>query len=137
VVRPCDDVKGTKELGFQCIWKDEPHAQTGGRKSETLPYSILRCRIGAALQPLQIYDAQAGRYVNQDPIGLLGGTNGYSYAENRPLTAIDPLGLVALAAPALEAVAVLAVRAIVTAAARRATVAGVAAAVSQVPISQR
>ena len=39
------------------------------------------------------YDADSGRYINQDPIGLLGGTNFYAYGVN-PVTNIDPLGLV-------------------------------------------
>nr|WP_281247861.1 RHS repeat-associated core domain-containing protein [Paraburkholderia lycopersici] len=46
------------------------------------------------------YDPQAGRYINQNPIGLLGGPNSYAYAENRPTTAIDPVGLAAIVAGA-------------------------------------
>ncbi|MDR5884068.1 type VI secretion system tip protein TssI/VgrG [Caballeronia sp. LZ032] len=46
------------------------------------------------------YDPQAGRYLNQDPIGLLGGANSYAYADNRPLISIDPVGLAAIAAGA-------------------------------------
>jgi RHS repeat-associated protein len=38
------------------------------------------------------YDAHAGRFVSKDPIGLLGGTNVYSYAPN-PTGWIDPFGL--------------------------------------------
>ncbi|MBN3813983.1 RHS repeat-associated core domain-containing protein, partial [Paraburkholderia sp. Ac-20347] len=43
------------------------------------------------------YDPQAGRYVNQDPIGLIGGMNCYAYAHNRPLGGIDPVGLASIA----------------------------------------
>jgi RHS repeat-associated protein len=39
------------------------------------------------------YDPQAGRYVNQDPIGLAGGSNAYSYASSTPNNNIDPFGL--------------------------------------------
>ncbi len=38
------------------------------------------------------YDPTIGRFVSQDPIGLLGGENIYSYAPN-PIVWIDPLGL--------------------------------------------
>ncbi|WP_312951377.1 RHS repeat-associated core domain-containing protein [Superficieibacter sp.] len=38
------------------------------------------------------YDPQVGRFVVQDPIGLAGGVNLYSYVKN-PLSYIDPLGL--------------------------------------------
>ncbi|MFM2591265.1 RHS repeat-associated core domain-containing protein [Vibrio sp. TBV020] len=38
------------------------------------------------------YDPDIGRFVTQDPIGLLGGDNLYQYANN-PTAWIDPLGL--------------------------------------------
>ncbi|HFK4760497.1 TPA: RHS repeat-associated core domain-containing protein, partial [Citrobacter farmeri] len=38
------------------------------------------------------YAPECGRFVSQDPIGLAGGLNLYSYVPN-PLTWIDPLGL--------------------------------------------
>jgi RHS repeat-associated protein len=38
------------------------------------------------------YDPKIGAYINQDPIGLLGGANFYYYPMN-PLRGIDPLGL--------------------------------------------
>ncbi|PXF30707.1 hypothetical protein WH50_14030 [Pokkaliibacter plantistimulans] len=38
------------------------------------------------------YDPHTGRYISQDPIGLLGGLNPYRYAPN-PVNWVDPLGL--------------------------------------------
>ncbi|HKX27718.1 MAG TPA: RHS repeat-associated core domain-containing protein [Blastocatellia bacterium] len=38
------------------------------------------------------YDPELGRYLSQDPIGLLGGTNLYSDVDS-PTTKIDPWGL--------------------------------------------
>ncbi|WP_243051983.1 RHS repeat-associated core domain-containing protein [Escherichia coli] len=38
------------------------------------------------------YAPECGRFISQDPIGLLGGLNLYAYAPN-PLSWIDPLGL--------------------------------------------
>lgn len=38
------------------------------------------------------YDPDCGRFVSQDPVGLLGGPNTYSYAPS-PISWIDPLGL--------------------------------------------
>jgi len=40
----------------------------------------------------RFYDPDSARYFSQDPVGLLGGLNGYSYAPN-PTGWIDPLGL--------------------------------------------
>jgi RHS repeat-associated protein len=39
------------------------------------------------------YDPSTGRYVESDPIGLMGGNNLYSYALNSPLLLEDELGL--------------------------------------------
>ena len=38
------------------------------------------------------YDPLLGRYVNQDPIGLLGGVNNYAYP-HAPAGWVDPMGL--------------------------------------------
>lgn len=40
------------------------------------------------------YDPETGRFISQDPIGLLGGINHYQYAPNH-VNWIDPLGLCA------------------------------------------
>src|SRR5690554_992487 len=40
------------------------------------------------------YDPGCGRFINQDPIGLLGGTNNYQYVPN-PTGWVDPYGLTA------------------------------------------
>ena len=39
------------------------------------------------------YDPQTGRFLTQDPIGLAGGINLYSYAGNNPVAFSDPFGL--------------------------------------------
>jgi RHS repeat-associated protein len=39
------------------------------------------------------YDPQMGRFLSEDPIGLAGGINPYSYAANDPINGSDPSGL--------------------------------------------
>lgn len=39
------------------------------------------------------YDPETGRYLESDPIGLNGGPNVFTYAENVPVQFIDPRGL--------------------------------------------
>jgi RHS repeat-associated protein len=38
------------------------------------------------------YDPFAGRFLNEDPIGLNGGPNFYRYAANSPTNFVDPQG---------------------------------------------
>lgn len=39
------------------------------------------------------YNPELGRYMEPDPIGLEGGLNPYVYADNNPLSNVDPSGL--------------------------------------------
>ncbi|HAS8232684.1 TPA: RHS repeat-associated core domain-containing protein, partial [Vibrio vulnificus] len=49
------------------------------------------------------YDPRTGRFIQPDPIGLLGGINHYQYAPN-PVMWVDPHGLCAKEdAPAIKA----------------------------------
>jgi RHS repeat-associated protein len=48
---------------------------------------------GLSLAVYRAYDPALGRWVSEDPIGLVGGRNLYAYGRNNPSTARDPLGL--------------------------------------------
>jgi RHS repeat-associated protein len=50
---------------------------------------------GLLLAPLRAYDPDLGRWINQDPIGPLGGLNPYAYVGGAPTDMADPLGLLA------------------------------------------
>jgi len=39
------------------------------------------------------YDAQTGKWLSRDPIGVEGGVNLYSYTENNPVNRVDVMGL--------------------------------------------
>jgi RHS repeat-associated protein len=43
------------------------------------------------------YDPARGRYLTPDPLGLEGGSNGYTYVDGNPLRYIDPSGLILFA----------------------------------------
>jgi RHS repeat-associated protein len=39
------------------------------------------------------YDAHLGRFISEDPIGLVGGMNLFAYGDNDPMSVRDPFGL--------------------------------------------
>jgi RHS repeat-associated protein len=60
-----------------------------------LPGQYLDEETGLHYNYRRYYDADSGRYVTQDPIGLEGGTNRFSYVNHDPLNQADPTGEVA------------------------------------------
>ncbi len=65
----------------ECLWWENPAANDEAA-SVREHYNYFRD-----------YDPNLGRYITSDPIGLLAGTNTYTYVDNNPLNFIDPLGL--------------------------------------------
>jgi len=47
---------------------------------------------GLLLTPQRAYDADLGRWLNPDPIGVAGGINVYGYVLNDPANLLDPTG---------------------------------------------
>jgi RHS repeat-associated protein len=58
-------------------------------------YGVMREGGGLYFMKRRYYDSVTGRFIQKDPIGILGGTNVYTYAGNNPVTYMDPEGLLA------------------------------------------
>jgi RHS repeat-associated protein len=76
-------------------------ARLGGRPSSAtatvtcplgFPGQYHDAETGLAYNRHRYYEAETGRYLSSDPLGLAGGVRAYGYVRN-PLTQIDPLGL--------------------------------------------
>ena len=48
---------------------------------------------GLSYNRYRFFDDETGRYINADPVGLLGGLDPFAYAHNQPFRFKDPLGL--------------------------------------------
>ncbi|MHC9510380.1 RHS repeat-associated core domain-containing protein [Kangiella sp. M94] len=57
------------------------------------PGQVQNIETGYYYNFLRDYNPQIGRYMQSDPIGLLGGVNYYNYVHSMPTRLIDPLGL--------------------------------------------
>jgi RHS repeat-associated protein len=49
-------------------------------------------KTGLYYERTRYYDSKLGRFLSEDPVGFLGGTNLYRYVHNSPASRIDPLG---------------------------------------------
>ncbi|HWS22203.1 MAG TPA: RHS repeat-associated core domain-containing protein, partial [Methanoregula sp.] len=58
-------------------------------------YGVMREGGGLYFMKRRYYDAVTGRFIQKDPIGIIGGLNVYTYAGNNPVTYTDPEGLIA------------------------------------------
>ncbi len=52
-----------------------------------------RDRSGLYYYRARFYDPQTGRFISEDPIGLAGGVNAYTYVNGNPVSFVDPHGL--------------------------------------------
>jgi RHS repeat-associated protein len=86
----------------RCVKLQWPFAQSAydRAKGRTLPGSwqgtLLANKVdGTGLEYARnrVYDAQTGRFTQEDPIGLAGGVNAYGFANGDPTTFSDPFGL--------------------------------------------
>ena len=63
---------------------DNPFQYTGRENDET----------GLYYYRARYYSPELQRFISEDPIGLKGGINKYSYVGNNPVNFVDPLGLI-------------------------------------------
>lgn len=89
------DAAGSNRLG------DVVYFQNGGNQDGSInrsnDYSNTRAESptasGLSFYRNRYYDQNTGRWTQEDPLGVAGGTNLYGYAGNNPGTFTDPFGL--------------------------------------------
>ncbi len=90
-----EEVYATWGNTLKKVWQARPAEPKQRLDTQPLRFQgqYFDAETGLHYNRFRYYDPDVGRFVSQDPIGLLGGENLYQYAEN-PSTWIDPLGLV-------------------------------------------
>ena len=56
-------------------------------------YGVMAESNGLSCMRARFYDSYLGRFIQGDPIGIGGGLNSYTYADNNPVSNLDPQGL--------------------------------------------
>jgi RHS repeat-associated protein len=77
---------------------ENPSALGNFKYNLRMPGQVWDQETGTFYNYFRDYDPSLGRYVQSDPIGLLGGLNTYGYVRQDPLRRIDSLGLAAIKA---------------------------------------
>ncbi len=87
-------VKRRRRLRWRRQLREESRTRSlRGRRNVILPGQYYDVETGLTYNAARYYDAQLGRYIQSDPIGLAGGLNTYSYARSSPLRHRDVRGL--------------------------------------------
>ncbi len=84
--RPATETQGNVQIQ---LWKEQENPVEQNLRFQGQYYDQ---ETGLHYNRFRYYDPDCGRFVSQDPIGLLGGINNYQYASN-PVGWIDALGL--------------------------------------------
>ena len=84
--------KGRCDAWGQLIHDSNRHAQRSTHQPFRLQNQYFDQETGLHYNFLRYYEPALGRFITQDPIGLMGGMNVYQFASNVQ-TWIDPLGL--------------------------------------------
>lgn len=74
-------------------FENMPGVDSIGNFNVGFPGQYYDIESGTDYNYFRTYDSTTGRYLQGDPIGLLGGLNSYAYVRGNPVGFIDPLGL--------------------------------------------
>lgn len=74
-------------------WGEQSPTSNGYTYNLRFPGQYFDAETGLSNNVNRDYDSSTGRYIESDPIGLLGGRNTYAYVHNHPLRGVDLLGL--------------------------------------------